>query len=51
MVCDVAREGNRQIVMEAQAWLACFVIPMQPLDGVDFLVRLPFGEEGFDLFD
>src|SRR5947207_10242683 len=33
MFCDVARQGNRQIVMEAQARLACFVIHMQPSDG------------------
>ena len=51
MFCDVARQGNCQIVMEAQAWLSCLVISMQPLDSVDFLVRLPFGEEGLDLFD
>ena len=51
MFCDVARQGNRQIVMETQARLACFVIHMQPFDGVDFLVRLPFSEEGLDLFD
>src|SRR5215470_353185 len=51
MLCDVARHGNCQIVMKAQAWLSCLVISLQPLDGVDFFVRLPFGEEGLDLFD
>src|SRR5207248_9273256 len=51
MFCDIARQRNRQIVMETQTWIACFVIHMQPFDRVNFLVRLSFDEEGLDLFD
>ena len=45
MFCHIACQGNRQIVVEAQAWLPCFVIHLQSLDRVDFLIRLPFGEQ------
>src|SRR3989442_10443683 len=51
MVCDIARQGNRQVVMQTQTRFASLAIHVQPCDGVDFLVRLPFGEQDLNCFD